>query len=90
MAHLPERNRESFFTYGIFPNLHLLAFPNGVIAWIRIDPLTVDTCCVPLEIYGIPGFSPGVAELLTEFEAFMAEDMQITAGVQKGYASGAY
>ena len=90
LEHLPERNRQGFFTYGIFPNLHLLAFPDGVIAWIRIDPLTVDTCSVVLEIYGIPGFSPEPATLEEEFEAFMAEDMQITEGVQKGYASGAY
>lgn len=90
LADLPKRNQEGFLTYGIFPNLHLLAFPNGVIAWIRIDPLTVESCHVVLEIYGIPGFSPSEAQLLNEFEAFMIEDMQITAGVQKGYASGAY
>ncbi|MBW4445215.1 MAG: aromatic ring-hydroxylating dioxygenase subunit alpha [Plectolyngbya sp. WJT66-NPBG17] len=90
LTSLPKRNQDGFLTYGIFPNLHLLAFPNGVIAWIRIDPLTVESCCVTLEIYGIPDFSPTEAQLLDEFEAFMVEDMQITTGVQKGYSSGAY
>jgi phenylpropionate dioxygenase-like ring-hydroxylating dioxygenase large terminal subunit len=87
---LPTRNREGFLTFGIFPNLHLLAFPNGILAWIRIDPVTVETCCIALEIYGIPGLSPTEETLLQEFEAFMFEDIKIAEGVQKGYASGIY
>jgi phenylpropionate dioxygenase-like ring-hydroxylating dioxygenase large terminal subunit len=87
---LPERNRQGFFTFGIFPNLHLLALPNGILAWIRLDPLTVETCVVYLEIYGIPGLSPDSEGLLQEFEAFMFEDIKITEGVQRGYASGIY
>ena len=90
LEHLGERCRYGFFTYGIFPNLHLLAMPNGVLAWIRIDSLTVNTCQVNLEIYGIPGFSPSETVLEKEFEAFMREDMEITEGVQQGYESGAY
>lgn len=85
-----EEARYGFFTYGIFPNLHLLALPNGVLAWIRIDPLTVNTCQVVLEIYGIPNFSPSSEQLQEEFEAFMTEDMEVTELVQKGYESGAY
>jgi phenylpropionate dioxygenase-like ring-hydroxylating dioxygenase large terminal subunit len=90
LDHLGDRARLGFFTYGIFPNLHLVALPNGVLAWIRIDPVTVETCQVNLEIYGIPGFSPLAMELERDFEAFMREDIAITEGVQKGYASGAY
>ncbi|MBZ8181884.1 aromatic ring-hydroxylating oxygenase subunit alpha [Oscillatoria salina] len=90
LSHLSDRARFGFFTYGIFPNLHLLALPNGVLAWLRIDPVTVESCLVNLEIYGIPDFSPPAAELASDFEAFMSEDMKITEGVQKGYASGVY
>lgn len=90
LEHLSERDRLGFYTFGIFPNLHLLALPNGVIVWLRIDPLTVDTCQINLEIYGIPEFSPPKNILLEEFETFMKEDMEITELVQKGYATGAY
>ena len=88
---IPSENaRYGFFTYGIFPNLHFLAFPNGVLAWIRIDPLTINTCQVNLEIYGIPNFSPATETLKQEFETFMKEDMVVTEMVQKGYESGGY
>ncbi|NET09139.1 MAG: aromatic ring-hydroxylating dioxygenase subunit alpha, partial [Symploca sp. SIO2B6] len=80
----------SFLTYGIFPNLHLLAFPNGILAWIQITPLTVNTCNVHLEVYGVPDLSPPINELQAEFEAFMAEDIALTESVQKGYGSGYY
>jgi len=90
LSHLPDRCREGFFTYGIYPNLHLLAFPNGLLAWIQIEPLTPSTCQVNLEIYGDPQFSPAPDALLADFEAFMQEDMALTESVQQGYASGAY
>lgn len=90
LDHLRERAQFGFFTYGIFPNLHLLALPNGVIAWLCIQPLTVARCQVNLDIYGIPNFSPSPEELEADFEAFMKEDMTITEGVQQGYASGVY
>lgn len=85
-----QKARNGFFTYGIFPNLHFLALPDGVLAWIRIDPLTVHSCQVHLEIYGIPNFSPPAEELSQEFAAFMKEDMAVTEMVQKGYESGGY
>jgi phenylpropionate dioxygenase-like ring-hydroxylating dioxygenase large terminal subunit len=90
LDHLSERDRFGFYTFGIFPNLHLLALPNGVIVWLRIDPLTVDTCQINLEIYGIPEFSPSATILQEEFETFMKEDIEITELVQKGYATGVY
>ena len=90
LEHLSDRARFGFFTYGIFPHLHLVALPHGVIAWIRIDPLTVDTCQVNFEIYGIPGISPEAADLEQGFNATAQEDIAITQGVQTGYASGVY
>nr|WP_240966392.1 aromatic ring-hydroxylating dioxygenase subunit alpha [Nodosilinea sp. P-1105] len=90
LPQLKGHSRTGFFTYGIYPNLHLLGLPNGLLAWIQIQPLTVDTCQVCLEVYGTPEFSPPAEALLAEFEAFMAEDMALTESVQRGYASGAY
>lgn len=87
---LKGRSREGFFTYGIYPNLHLLGLPNGLLAWLRIEPLTVESCQVTLEMYGDPAFCPPVEDLLADFEAFMQEDMVLTESVQQGYASGAY
>ncbi|MEP0912562.1 aromatic ring-hydroxylating dioxygenase subunit alpha [Leptolyngbya sp. GB1-A1] len=90
LAELNDRSREGFFTFGIFPNLHLLALPNGVIAWLRIDPVSVDQSLLNLEIYGVPELSPSIDQLSQDFESFTAEDMAITESVQRGYASGAY
>ncbi|MGB3138527.1 MAG: SRPBCC family protein [Nodosilinea sp.] len=82
--------REGFLTYGIYPNLHLLGFPNGLLVWLHIEPLTVASCRVSLEIYGDPEVCPPTETLLADFEAFMQEDMAITESVQQGYASGTY
>jgi phenylpropionate dioxygenase-like ring-hydroxylating dioxygenase large terminal subunit len=90
LEHLTERIRLGNFTYGIFPNLHLVALPNGMLGWLRIDPITVDTCQVNLEIYGIPGITEKPAQLEAGFDAVTHEDIAITEGVQRGYASGAY
>ncbi|HEY9818005.1 MAG TPA: aromatic ring-hydroxylating dioxygenase subunit alpha [Candidatus Obscuribacterales bacterium] len=90
LEHLSDRNRYGFLTFGMFPNLHLLAFPNGVLAWIQIEPNGVESCCVNLEVFAIPGFSTPTEILLKDFEDFMQEDMDLTEGVQKGYASGVY
>jgi len=90
LPHLTGPSRDGFFTYGIFPNFHLLGLPNGLLAWIRIDPLVVDQCQVTLDVYGDPAFTPSPEVLQAEFEAFMQEDMELTESVQKGYTSGAY
>lgn len=87
---LDDRSREGFFTFGIFPNLHLLALPNGLIAWLRIDPLTVETCLLHSEIYGIPALCPPIDQVAQEFDAFTQEDIAITEAVQRGYTSGVY
>jgi phenylpropionate dioxygenase-like ring-hydroxylating dioxygenase large terminal subunit len=90
LENLDERGRYGFYTFGIFPNLHLVALPDGSLAWLRIEPMTVDTSMIHLEVYGDPEFSPPVDQLLQNFEAFTLEDVAITENVQKGYASGAY
>jgi len=78
------------FTYGLFPNLHLIGFPDGVIAWIQIEPLAAQQCRIHLEVYGIPERVSSIETLKAEFEAFMAEDVTLTESVQQGYASGSY
>lgn len=90
LEHLSDRNKYGFLTFGIFPNLHFLVFPNGVMAWLQIEPEGVEQCRVNLEVYAIPGISPEPDQLLRDFEEFMQEDMDLTEGVQRGYASGAY
>ena len=88
---LEPRARQGFFTYGIFPNLHLLALPNGILSWLQILPGdAVERCRVRLEIYGIPDRSPPIDRLEREFAAFMQEDMDVAASVQRGYATGTY
>lgn len=90
LPHLPERNRVGFYTYGIFPNLHFTALPNSVIGWIRIDPLTVESCRVTIDIFGIPEMVDSVEELAQAFKATTEEDVALTEGVQQGYQSGVY
>ena len=87
---LPELSRTAFLTYGIFPNLHLLGLPNGLLAWLHIEPLTTDTCELRSEVYGIPDLSPSIETLEADFEAFTQEDIALTESVQKGYTSGTY
>lgn len=87
---LPEAARGQLLSYGIFPNLHLIAAPNGLMAWIRIDPVNPETCQVVLEVYGIPELSPSKSQLEQDFGAFMAEDIALVEAVQRGYGSGQY
>ncbi|MEO1593376.1 MAG: SRPBCC family protein, partial [Cyanobacteria bacterium J06632_22] len=87
---LPPTAQSHFFTFGIYPNLHLLGLPDGTLIWLRIDPVTAQTCHLTLEIYGIPDLSPPLDTLEADFKAFMAEDIALTESVQQGYASGTY
>ena len=90
LTDLPELGRTSFLTYGIFPNVHLLGLPNGILAWLYIEPLTTDTCELRSEVYGIPALSPSIETLKADFDAFTNEDIALTESVQTGYVSGAY
>ncbi len=90
LSALPEAAGTHFFTFGIYPNLHLLGLPDGTIIWLRIDPLTTQTCHLTLEIYGVPELSPPLPTLEADFNGFMAEDIALTESVQQGYVSGTY
>lgn len=90
LDHLPERNQRGFYTYGIFPNLHLFALPNGQFGWVQINPRTVDTCQVRADVYGIPDWLPPIEDVAADFDATTQEDIILTEGVQQGYTSGAY
>ncbi|MEM9806797.1 MAG: aromatic ring-hydroxylating dioxygenase subunit alpha [Cyanobacteria bacterium P01_D01_bin.56] len=90
LSDLPELSQTSFLTYGIFPNLHLLGLPNGILAWLYIAPLTTSTCELRSEVYGIPDMSPSIETLKADFDAFTSEDIVLTESVQRGYASGVY
>ncbi|NEQ50670.1 MAG: aromatic ring-hydroxylating dioxygenase subunit alpha [Leptolyngbya sp. SIO3F4] len=90
LPELPKLSQTSFLTYGIFPNLHLLGLPNGILAWLYIEPLTTSTCALRSEVYGIPDISPSLETLKADFDAFTSEDIVLTESVQQGYASGNY
>lgn len=85
---LPLENQTHFYTFGVFPNWHLLALPDGMFISLRIDPVAVDRCQVVTDIYGSP--DAPLAEVLAELAAFVGEDVAIAESVQRGYASGAY
>lgn len=89
---LSEPLRSQFLTFGIFPNLHVYALPNGHLFIERIEPVSVDTCQVHTEVYGIPGHddADSLAALETWYDELFDEDLTLTEGVQKGYASGAF
>ncbi len=90
LPNLPPFATNHFLTYGIFPNLHLLALPDGLLAWIRIDPVTVDRSDVVLEVYGPSEMLAEREAIQAEFNAFITEDEALVESVQLGYASGAY
>lgn len=89
-ADLPGMARERFLTYGLFPNLHLLTFPDGILVWLAIWPDGVGHCRVDVQAYGEPRTDAEVTELRQSFEAFIAEDRAIAESVQRGYAGGGY
>jgi phenylpropionate dioxygenase-like ring-hydroxylating dioxygenase large terminal subunit len=90
LPHLSKRCHDGFFTYGIFPNLHLVAMPDGLLAWIQIIPQAVDTCQVQIEVYGIPAYYDSIDAVAADFNAVTQEDIRLTEGVQRGYTSGVY
>ncbi|MEM1367911.1 MAG: aromatic ring-hydroxylating dioxygenase subunit alpha, partial [Cyanobacteria bacterium P01_H01_bin.15] len=78
------------YTFGIFPNLHLFAFPDGLLVWLHIEPLTSETCRVVIAAYGDPACCPPIDLLKQDFAEFMSEDIALVESVQKGYASEMY
>ncbi|MEN9215813.1 MAG: aromatic ring-hydroxylating dioxygenase subunit alpha [Gloeomargarita sp. HHBFW_bins_162] len=86
---LPE-NQTHFYTFAVFPNLHLLALPNGTLICLRIDPVTVDKCQVVTDVYGVPEWVGDLEAVHRELNAFMQEDVVLAESVQRGYRSGVY
>lgn len=82
--------QNNFLTYGIFPNLHLLALPDGLLSFLRIDPISTDRSNLRLEVYGTPKMAERKDEIQAEFNRFITEDEALTDSVQLGYASGTY
>ena len=82
--------QNNFLTYGIFPNLHLLALPDGLLSCLRIDPVSVDRSRLVLEVYGTPEMAARRDQIQVEFNLFITEDEMLTDSVQLGYASGTY
>jgi phenylpropionate dioxygenase-like ring-hydroxylating dioxygenase large terminal subunit len=87
---LPLPFHSKFLTYGIFPNLHIFMLPDTSLYIERIDPISVNTCRVRTEIYGIPGYSPSADDLNPWYTKLFREDQVLTEGVQRGYESGSY
>ena len=79
--------RSQFVTFGIFPNLHVYALPDGTLYVERIDPISVHTCRVHTEVYGLPRHLGSVDELKRWYDELFEEDRQLTEAVQRGYMS---
>ena len=79
--------RTQFITFGIFPNLHVYALPDGTLYVERIDPVTAHTCRVYTEVYGLPHHLDTADKLKTWYDELFEEDRAITEAVQQGYVS---
>ena len=71
---LPEPMRSQFITFGIFPNLHIYALPDGTLYVERIDPISVSECQIHSEVYGRPHHLNHIGELEKWYEALFEED----------------
>ena len=76
-----------FVTFGIFPNLHVYALPNGTLYVERIDPISVHMCRVHTEVYGLPHHLDSVDKLKSWYDELFEEDRKLAESVQQGYVS---
>jgi phenylpropionate dioxygenase-like ring-hydroxylating dioxygenase large terminal subunit len=84
---LNEPLRSQFVTFGIFPNLHVYALPDGTVYIERIDPISSGACRVHSEVYGLPHHLDRIHELQQWYDELFEEDKAIAEGVQEGYVS---
>lgn len=84
---LPAPLCSQFITFGIFPNLHVYALPDGTLYVERIDPISVNTCQVHSEVYGLPHHLANVNKIKDWYDTLFEEDRLLAEGVQKGYVS---
>jgi phenylpropionate dioxygenase-like ring-hydroxylating dioxygenase large terminal subunit len=81
---------DATYTFGIFPNMHLYALPDGTL-WIeRVDPVTIDTCRVYTEAYTLFPDVTDAPAIDVWYDQLFGEDAALAEGVQKGYGSGMY
>lgn len=86
-SELSEPLRSQFVTFGIFPNLHVYALPDGTLYIERIDPVSTDQCRIHSEVYGRDSHRNNVNELIDWYDALFEEDRILAEGVQQGYRS---
>ena len=79
--------KSQFVTFGIFPNLHVYALPDGTLYVERIDPVSAHTCRVYTEVYGLPHHLDDVDKLKNWYDELFEEDRVLTESVQQGYIS---
>ncbi len=84
---LDEPFRSRFVTFGIFPNLHVYALPDGTLYVERIDAISTDSCRMHGEVYGLPHHHKSVGAIKQWYEELFAEDKTLVEAVQKGYVS---
>ena len=79
--------RDRFVTFGIFPNLHIYALPDGTLYVERIDAISAHSCRMHAEVYGLPHHIAAVDKIKTWYDELFAEDKALVEAVQKGYLS---
>ncbi len=84
---LEEPFKSRFVTFGIFPNLHIYALPDGTLYVERIDPISVNSCRMHTEVYGLPHHLKSIDKIRQWYEELFREDKEIVEAVQKGYTS---
>jgi phenylpropionate dioxygenase-like ring-hydroxylating dioxygenase large terminal subunit len=81
---------DATYTFGIFPNMHLVVIPDGTL-WIeRVDPVTIDTCRVYTEAYTLFPESTDAPAVDEWYDYLFSQDQSLAEGVQEGYQSGVY
>lgn len=79
--------RSRFVTFGIFPNLHVYALPDGTLYVERIDAISTHSCRMHGEVYGLPHHLKSVDTIKQWYDELFAEDKVLAEAVQKGYVS---
>ena len=78
---------DRFVTFGIFPNLHIYALPDGTLYVERIDAISTDRCQMHSEVYGLPHHLDAVDKIKAWYEELFSEDKALVEAVQRGYTS---
>lgn len=79
--------RSRFVTFGIFPNLHVYALPDGTLYVERIDAISTHHCRMHAEVYGLPRHLESVDLIRKWYDELFAEDKMLAESVQQGYVS---